>query len=86
MRHEGGKLGAQAGVMIVRGADEDAVSRFVAGGEAEHKLAVEVDGFRAEHRAEHEGGLRFQGLPEPLVRVYGFRHTERITTRRHRAR
>ena len=60
----------QRGVMHAVGADEQAVPRLLLRREVEHEVAVEVEGFAAEHRFQFEARIRFERFPQPMVRMH----------------
>lgn len=71
MRVERGEVGAEAGVVGVEGADEDALPRLALGGQEKLVTAVEHDRAAAEPGLEAEGGFGEEGLGKPLQRVVG---------------
>ena len=71
VRGECGKIGAEAGVVFVKGADEHALPGFALGCQEKLVTAVEHDGAAAEPGLEDEGGFVEERLGEPLERVVG---------------
>jgi hypothetical protein len=69
---ERGEVGAEAGVVGVKGADEDALPGLALGRQEKLVTAVEHDRAAAEPRLEEEGGFGEEGFGEPLERVVGF--------------